>query len=401
MRLRLRDALAFAFRAVSSQRQRSGLTILGIAVGIATVVLLTSMGRGVRVFVKGEFTQFGTNIIGIHPGKTETLGMTGGTISSVRQLTVEDAEALARLPAIDGVMPSIQGNAEVKAGEKHRRAFVFGVGPDIPRVWNMQVALGRFLPPDTLKSPRAYAVLGARMQRELFGTASPLGARIKVGDETLRVVGVMKPKGQMLGYDLDDTLFMPVAMAKQLFDREGLMEIDVVYKAGYADAWVAEAVKRVLLARHGREDFTIITQDKMLEVLDSILAILTAGVAALGGISLVVGAVGITTIMTIAIAERTGEIGLLRALGTPHADLVALFLLEATALGAVGGVLGLGAALACVALLRAFVPDFPLEVAWGYAAAALVLAVGIGLAAGAAPAARVARLDPVEALRAE
>ncbi|MBI4693276.1 MAG: ABC transporter permease [Gammaproteobacteria bacterium] len=399
--MRPRDALAFALRAVSSQRQRSGLTILGIAVGIATVVLLTSMGRGVRVFVKGEFTQFGTNIIGIHPGKTETLGMTGGTISSVRQLTVEDAEALARLPAIDGVMPSIQGNAEVKAGGKHRRAFVFGVGPDIPRVWNMQVALGRFLPPDTLRSPRAYAVLGARMHRELFGTASPLGARIKVGDEILRVVGVMKPKGQMLGYDLDDTLFMPVAMAKQLFDREGLMEIDVVYEPGYADAWVADAVKRVLLARHGREDFTIITQDKMLAVLDSILTILTAGVAALGGISLVVGAVGITTIMTIAIAERTAEIGLLRALGTRRADLVRLFLLEATALGAVGGLLGLGAALACVALLEALVPDFPLEVAWGYAGAALVLAVGIGLAAGAAPAARVARLDPVEALRAE
>jgi len=399
--MRFADSLEFAVGSVRGHRLRSGLTVLGIAVGIAAVVLLTAVGEGVRQFVLGEFTQFGTNIIAVTPGKTSTFGVSGATISSVRHLTVDDAAALYRLNAVEAVVPVIQGNARVEYGERERRSTIIGVGAEMPEVWTMRVAQGQFLPHDPFESARAFAVLGSRMRDELFGAASPLGARIRVGNDRFRVVGVMESKGQMLGFDLDDTVFIPIGKATELFNREGLMEIDVTYRKTESADPVAAALKRLLLSRHGQEDFTIKTQQQMLSVLDSILQLLTLGVAAIGAISLVVGAVGITTIMTIAVTERTAEVGLFRAIGAPRAEIRKLFLLEAGILGASGGIVGICGAIALIQVVRFAVPGFPLDLVPAYTIAALVLAGAIGLVSGLAPAAKAARMDPVEALRAE
>ncbi len=281
------DLIGFATGAVRAHRQRSLLTVLGIAVGIATVVLLTALGEGVRQFVLGEFTQFGTNLLGVFPGKTSTFGGSPGTISTTRPLSLADAGAIERLPLVEGVVPMIQGNASVETGERSRRTIVFGVSGQVPRVWRADVAFGRFLPDTSLDEARSFAVLGAKMHRELFRGENPLGARVRIGADSFRVIGVMEPKGQMLGFDLDDTLFIPVARAQQVFNREGLMEIDVLFRAGERSTRVAAGITRLLIARHGQEDFSITTQDKMLEVLGSIIGILTAGVAAIGVLSLV------------------------------------------------------------------------------------------------------------------
>lgn len=397
----LPDLLRFATGAVRAHRLRSGLTVLGIAVGIATVVLLTALGEGVRQFVLGEFTQFGTNLLGVFPGKTSTFGGSPGTISTTRPLSLDDAFAIERLPLVEGVVPMINGNASVETTRRSRRTIVFGVSGQVPRVWRANVAFGRFLPDTTLDEARSFAVLGAKMHRELFGIENPLGARIRVGGDSFRVIGVMEPKGQMLGFDLDDTLFIPVTRAQQLFDREGLMEIDVLFRAGTPSSRVEEAITRLLIARHGQEDFSITTQDKMLEVLGSIIDILTAGVAAIGAISLLVGAVGVGTIMTIAVTERTAEIGLLRAVGARRRDVLGSFLAEASLLGGVGGLAGIGLAGLAVGTLAVLFPALPLRIAWPYAAAAFVLSVAIGLVAGLLPAARAAAADPIAALRAE
>ncbi len=395
------DLLALSWSAVSGQRQRSALTVLGIAVGILAVVLLTAVGEGVRRFVLSEFTQFGTNIVAVQPGRTTTLGVSGATISSVRPLTVEDAEALAALPVVDTVVPVVQGNARVEYADRERRTTVIGVGSDMPETWRMGVAIGRFLPPDPYSNARAFVVLGARMHEELFGGANPLGARVRIGSDRFRVVGVMARKGQMLGFDLDDTVFIPVGKAMEMFDREGVMEIDVTYSEHHDGEAVVRAMEKRLLARHGQVDFTTITQDKMLEVLGDILDLLTAGVGAIGAISLVVGAFGIATIMTIAVSERTGEIGLLRALGASRASVMALFLAEAAMLGGAGGVAGAAAAIALIEGAGALLPGLPLALVWPYVAAALVVSLVIGVVSGIMPAQRAASLDPIEALRAE
>jgi len=399
--VRTGDLLGFAFGAVRAHRQRSMLTVIGIAVGIATVVILTALGEGVRQYVLGEFTQFGTNLLGVMPGKNSTFGGSAGTISSTRPLSMDDAFAIERLPLIEGVVPMIQGNANIETLERSRRANIFGVSGQVPRVWQANVAFGRFLPDTTLDEARSFAVLGARMHRELFRGENPLGARIRIGTDSFRVIGVMEPKGQMLGFDLDDTLFIPVSRAQQIFNREGLMEIDVRFRAGERSTHVAEAITKLMIARHGQEDFSITTQDKMLEVLGSIIGILTAGVAAIGAISLLVGAVGVGTIMTIAVTERTAEIGLLRAVGARKRDILGSFLAEAAVLGAVGGLTGIVLAAIIVGALSLAFPALPLSIAWPYAGAALGLSMAIGIVAGLLPAARAADLDPLTALRDE
>lgn len=397
----LKDLMRLTAGALAAHRLRTLLTVLGIAVGVAAVILLTSIGEGLHRFVLAEFSQFGTNLIGINPGRALTHGTSVGIFGSVRPLTLEDAEALRRVPAVRMSVPMVQGNAEVKGNGRSRRSTVYGVGPDLPAAFHMEVAVGRFLPRDEPRAARAFVVLGAKVRRELFGTANPLGRRILVGGGRYRVVGVMAAKGTVLGIDLDDAVYIPAARAQELFNRDGLLEIDVVYDPGADPDRVVAGIRRVLKARHGREDFTVTPQQQMLDVLGSVLGVLTFAVGAIGGISLAVGGVGILTIMTIAVSERTGEIGLLRALGAPRRQVLLLFLGEAILLAALGGVAGLALGIGLAHLLHAVFAALPVHTPWAYAALAEAVAVAIGLAAGVLPARRAAGLDPVAALRAE
>jgi len=395
------DQLRLTSSAILAQRTRSLLTGLGIAVGIAAVVLLTAIGEGVQRFVMQEFTQFGTNLLAISPGKTETFGMSGAVVSNVRPLSLDDAQALERIPQIRAVVPFVQGNAQVEANGRTRRTMVFGTGPEVPDVWSIEPAVGRFLPADPWRRARPFAVLGAKLQQELFGSQSPLGERIRIGGETYRVIGSMQPKGQMLGFDLDDTVYIPVARAMAMFDRESLMEVDVLYTPGTEAGELAERVKQLLKQRHGSEDFTIVTQDQMLEVLGSVLEILTMAVGALGAVSLLVGGIGILTIMTISVSERRAEVGLLRALGCNRRQILWLFLNEAMALGLAGGAAGMVLGIGGAWLLAALVPGLPVQIAWDYAFLALAIALITGIVAGVVPALRAADLNPVEALHNE
>jgi putative ABC transport system permease protein len=397
----LRDTITLSLQAVISHRLRSVLTALGIAVGIAAVVLLTSLGEGIHRYVLAEFTQFGTNLIGITPGKTSTTGFSGGVISTVRPLSLADALALEKLPRVLASVPVVQGNAEVKSETRSRRTYVFGVGSDAPRVWQFRVAQGRFLPDDDPRTARAFVVLGSKAKTELFGSVNPLGRRLRIGNEQYRIMGVMASKGQLLGFDLDDAVYIPAGRALALFNRESLMEIDLLYAEGSRSEEIARRARQLLIARHGAEDFTIITQDQMLDVLGSVLNILTLAVGALGGISLLVGGVGILTIMTISVNERTAEIGLLRAVGADRRQVRALFIGEAVVLAGIGGIAGLVIGAGGAWLLGQVVPALPTHTSWSYVVFAELLAVFIGLLAGVLPARHAARLDPIEALRAE
>jgi putative ABC transport system permease protein len=397
----LRDGITLALRAITAHRLRSFLTLLGIAVGIAAVILLTSIGAGIHRFVLAEFAQFGTNVIGIAPGRTEATGGPPGLPTSVRPLTFEDAQALTRLPSVTGVVPTATGNAEVAGNGRVRRTMIFGGNAAMLGVFNVRVRVGQFLPEEEGGDARNFVVLGPTLKSELFGTASAVGARVRIGGLQFRVIGVLEAKGQFLGIDLDDTAYIPAARALELFNRDGLTEIHLSYAEGASSARIAAEVKKVLTARHGREDFTITTQEEMLRTLGNILDILTMAVAGLGSISLLVGGVGIVTIMTIAVAERTSEVGLMLALGAQRSTILGLFLGEAVVLAVLGGALGLALGTGLAQLIHAAVPALPVHTPVEYAVLSVVLSAVIGLAAGVLPARRASGLDPVESLRAE
>lgn len=399
--MRAADFINYAGHAIRSHGLRSFLTGLGITIGIAAVVLLTSLGEGVQRYILSEFTQFGTNLIAVVPGRTTTHGFSGAVISNVRPLTIVDELALRRLPHVIDTVSVVQGNAAVEAGRRQRRTTVIGTSSGAPAVWQFNVSFGSFLPPDDPSAARAFAVLGSKLRQELFGSGKPLGEVIRIGGSRFRVIGVMESKGQVLGFDLDDTVYIPASKALELFNRESLMEIDVLYGAEASGDDVSEQIRRHLTARHGSEDFTINTQEQMLSVLGDVLDKLTLAIAALGGISLLVGGVGILTIMTIAVTDRTSEIGLLRALGTTKRQVSLLFLCEALFLASAGGMSGLLLGWGSAVIIHQLLPALPTHTSWQYALSAEALAVVVGLAAGIIPARRAAQLNPIESLRAE
>jgi putative ABC transport system permease protein len=397
----LLDTLRFAFRSLTAHRLRTILSASGIAVGIAAVILLTAIGDGIQRFVLSEFTQFGTNIVTITPGKINTHGGSLGAIGSARLLTIEDAIALKQSRYAQYTNASVVGNAEIRAQGRSRRVTAYGQGPDFARAFNMQVAIGQFLPDDDPRNPRAYIVLGAKVHSELFGDANPLGALLQVGGARFRVIGVMAPKGNILGFDLDDTVFMPTTRALEVFNRQGVMEINFSYFPDVPVEAVIDDIQRILVARHGREDFTVKLQQQMLSTLSTVLNVLKFTVAALGGISLLVGAVGMVTLMHIAVSERIAEIGLLTALGATRARIRLIFLLESIVLSTIGGLTGLMTGASITGLLKLLISGLPVNIPWDYVLGALCLSVLIGLAAGVVPAMRAARLNPVDALRTE
>jgi putative ABC transport system permease protein len=399
--MRARDFVRLIGQSVVAHRLRSSLTALGIGIGVLAVVLLTSIGEGLNTYMVDMFTQFGTTTIQIQPGKTSTLGFSPGALNSVRPLSLDDAKALERAPHVLASVPVVAGSASIEGRGRERSVTVYAVGPDFDRAFKFDVIAGTFLPPDDFERARNVAVLGAKVYAELYGSANALGDAIRVGGQRYRVVGIMEPKGDMIGIDLDDTVYIPAARGLELFNRQGLLEIDVLYAEDAPVDEVVAGIKRILTARHGAEDFTVVTQQQMLDVLGSIVDVLTLGVAALGGISLLVGGVGIFTIMTIAVRERTQEIGLLRAIGARRARIAQLFLGEAMLLSAAGGAGGLAIGMAIVVFVQWAVPAMPATISPLYVILSLALAVLIGAVAGVLPARSAAQLEPLDALRAE
>lgn len=399
--MRIADFIALTTGTLRAHRLRTFLAILGIAVGVAAVVLLTSIGEGVRQFVLSQFTRFGSNLIVVMPGRVQTGGATIGVFGTVRPLTIEDAIAIRRAPHVLLTNPTTDGSAEIRYAGRRRRVIVYGFTPAWAEIWDFRMAAGSFLPDDDPTAPRPLAVLGATAKHELFGDENPIGKRIEISGSRFLVVGVCEPQDRVLGVDINDSVTIPTARALELFNRDGLTGIHVTHDPEVEPEKVVAGLRRILSLRHGRDDVSFVTQDEMVRVLDSILSVLTFAVGALGGISLVVGGVGILTIMTIAVTERTSEIGLLRAVGGRRGQILGLFLGEAAMLAAMGGAAGLAGAVTLAWMLRLFVPALPVTTPWSFAIFAEAMAIAVGLAAGVLPARRAAMMEPVDALRAE
>ncbi len=394
------DYLRWLQRSLWVQKLRSMLTVIGFAIGIAAMVILSSLGEGLRRYVIQEFTQFGTHIVAVVPGKTETFGITG-ILNTTRPLTLEDAQALTVIPAVEEVVPVVMGAAQIKALGNSRYTEVAGVGALADRAWRLEISQGVFLPDEDIFRARAFAVLGSTLKDELFGNNNPLGQFVYVGGQRFRVIGVVAPKGQYMGMDMDDLIYIPVQKGLQIFNKESLMEVDIWFSPTVTSESVAKRIKDRLIERHGGEDFTVITQDQMMSTMDNILRILKYAGGGLGAISLLVGAVGITTILMITATERTREVGLLRALGCTRKQIRNLFLGEAALLGFIGGLAGVLTVIVGLLLAHLFVPGLPIQLEVGIVVVALLVSLLIGLVAGVRPAVNASKLSPIDALRAE
>lgn len=394
------DLAGLSAEALRAHRLRYSLSALAIAVGIAAVVLMVSIGEGMRLYIEEQVSQFGTTLIAVNPGKVETSGMPGAAGGSARKLTLADARALRRVAGVTGVVPVAYGTALVEHGNRGRRVFVYGVSHEAPAVWSMPVAAGRFLPELDYDRSAPVCVLGPKLKRELFGDANALGAAVRIGEARHRVLGIMEPKGQYLGFDLDDCVYIPIGSAMRLLNRSEVDEVDLLAASPDDIDPVAERIRAVLVDRHdGEEDFTITTQKEAQTMVTNILGVVTTVVSGIASISLLVGAIGILTIMWIVVRERTAEIGLVKAIGARRGQILVWYLAEAAATALAGGVGGLVLGAGGAALLTVAVPGLQSHTSPFVVLGALAMAFSVGIASGVAPALQAARLDPVQALR--
>ncbi len=393
------DTLRFAMRAATGYPLRTFLMVLAMSIGVAAVVVLTALGDGARRYVVNEFSSLGSNLVIVLPGRSETGGFNpaNAVTSTPRDLTVEDGQALTRASAVLRIAPITIGTSEAVFNGKLRDVTIVGTTADYLKLRRMDLAQGRFLPAGEPNA--AVAVIGATIQRELFGAGSAIGKVLRIGDRRVRVIGVLGSTGQGLGMNADEVVILPVAVAQAMFDTNTLFRVLVEAKGRALIEQAKGQVADILKVRHdGEEDVTVITQDAVLATFDRILGTLTYGVAGIAAISLAVAGILVMNVMLVAVTQRTGEIGLLKALGAEGAAIRNAFLAEAALLSAAGAVAGylLGQAGAfalrtAVRVLPAYPPDWAV-------AAALGTALVTGLLFGVMPANRAARLDPVQAL---
>ncbi len=394
------DVLRFALGSLRGHRLRSGLTLLGVAIGVAAVILLTALGEGARLYVTRQFAALGSNLLIMLPGKTETTGnapIFGGT---PRDLTLEDIEAiLRRCRRVRRIAPLSVGSARVGYGERRREVTVLGGTADLLPVRGLEVALGRFLPETGTGRGAPVAVIGRTVQKELFGEESPLGRPIRIGDWRFRVIGVLTGKGESLGVDMDDVVIVPVKSGLRLFNQTSLFRVLIEVGAHSEIDEARREVLAVMIERHdGEEDVTVLTQDSVLAAFNRILGALTLALAGIAAISLSVAGIGIMNVMLVVVSERTAEIGLLKALGATRRRILAVFLVEAALLSLAGCLVGLVAGYLGSGYLALRYPALPTHPPDWAVAAALVVSLGTGVLFGILPARRAARLDPVVAL---
>jgi putative ABC transport system permease protein len=395
----LGDLIAFAAGALRGHRLRTVLSVAGVAVGIAAVVALTALGEGARRYVTQEFMSLGTNLLIVLPGKVETTGMIPIMGGTTHDLTIDDCQAIAaRIPLVKVVAPVVTGTETVSAGGRGRSVPVLGTTADMQEVLSLTVGSGRFLSPGDPKQGGAEVVLGVDVAQEIFGNESPLGRVVRIGQWRFRVVGVLEPKGQSLGFDLDDVVVIPVRTAMRIFNRSSLARAWVDVRSHEEVAAAKQAVIELLARRHRADDVTVITQDAVLSTFSSVLNVLTLALVAIASVSLTVAGVGIMNVMLVAVAERRQEIGLLKAIGASTGQVLGVFITEAAVLSTIGGVVGLVAGWTSVRAFVSIYPSFPASTPAWAVAASLAVAMVVGVVFGVLPARRAANLDPVVAL---
>ena len=399
--MRFADLFDFAWQVLRGSVTRTLLILLAMGIGVAAVVLVTSLGEGARLYVSNQFGSLGTNLIIVLPGRSETSGAMPGVLigKTPRDLTLDDAMALKRSYAVRRLAPLIVGTGDVHAGARVRETPVLGSTAELMDIRHMEIAQGNFLPQGDPRHSQPVCIIGAKVANELFGSRSVLGEWVRIGDRRFRVIGIMAKQGQSLGFNTDEIVIVPLAAAQALFNTEALFRVLVEAKSREQIADARSDVEEILRLRHeGERDVTVITQDAVLATFDRILRALTLTVGSIAAISLAVAGILIMNVMLIAVAQRRGEIGLLKALGATGRQIRIVFFTEAVMLGIGGAAAGLAVGELGRSLAAQMYPTIPFQVPWWALLAAPATAVITAVLFTLAPARRAARLDPAQAL---
>jgi putative ABC transport system permease protein len=399
--MKLLDQFVFNGQIFQRHRVRTFLLLLAVGIGVASVILLTSLGEGARRYVDREFAALGNRVLIVLPGRKETTGGGPPIYGAVpRDLTLEDTNALKRIPGVLAMAPVIAGMTTVARDSRSREVITLGSSDAFFAVRHLDVGAGRILPPRSGSEAMAVCVLGVKLKRELFGNNRALGEWVRVGDRRIRVIGVLEERGESLGLDLRDMLLIPVRTAEQLFDSPGLFRIMLDIAPSADSDKIQQQILTVIRQRHdGEEDVTVISQDSMLAAFDNILSVLTMAIAAISSISLLVAGILIMNISLISVSQRRREIGLLKAIGASSRQIRQLFVGESLMLISLGSIAGILFAFGLIFLFANLWPEFPLMPPFWAVPAAVGIAFLTGLTFSIAPARRAAALDPVLALR--
>ena len=398
--MRPADLAALAVESLRLHRLRTALSGIAVAIGVVAVLVLAGLGDAAKRYVVGRFAAMGTNLATISPGKTETSGAFMVGSWGERDLTLDDVEAIRhQVTGLKALVPMSLGSGAFRYAERRRDVYVVGVTADYAPMRELVLARGQFLPRSDPRAGGSFVVIGPKLANEVFGSEDPVGKMVRIGERRFRVIGVLAPKGQSLGFDYDELALVPVATGLQMFDKSNLYRVVVQVPDPEAMPGDLAAIRKVLIDRHRAEDFTLVTQDAMLKSFRSILDALTAAVAGIAAISLAVAGIGIMNVMLISVSERVTEVGLLKALGAPPQLIARLFLVEALLLSGLGGLVGLATGNAVLLLGAHLWPGVPLAPSLPWTTAALALALVAGGAFGFLPARRASRLAAADALR--
>ncbi len=394
--MRVGEAFRVALDALRANRLRSLLTMLGVIIGVAAVVTLVAIGSGAKREVETQVQGLGSNLILVLPGQFDF-----GSAPTVSRLQLEDVDYVGRVIGNpSGVATTVSSGEEASVGARSTFVTVAGTNENIPNVFDRPLAKGRYLTAGDVDARRRVVVLGSQVATTLFGDVDPLGRQVSIAGVRFRVIGVFDEVGSTFGVSRDDEVHVPVTAAQRLF---GVDRIDALaVKAPTLDSIepLQERIVAALEEKYPGETFSAVTQTQILGTIGTILGLLTLVLAAIAGISLLVGGVGVSNIMLVSVRERTREIGLRKALGARQRDITVQFLIEAVLLTTIGGTIGMALGIS-VSLIADAVSPLPAVIAWWSVALAFAVSVAVGVFFGVFPARRAGRLDPVVALRTE
>ena len=399
--MRLVDQIHFNTLVFQRYGVRTFLLLLAVGIGVASVILLTSLGEGARRYVDQEFSSLGNRLLIVLPGRKETTGGAPPIYGTApRDLTLEDANALLRIPGVNEVAPIIAGTTTVARESRSREVITIGSTAGFFVVRNLNVGKGKILPPRADSEALAVCVLGVKLQRELFGSGSAIGQWVRVGDRRMRVIGILEERGESLGLDLRDMIIIPVRTAEQLFNSPGLFRIILDLNDNTSIVDTERRIRTIIRQRHeGEDDITLISQDAMLAAFGNILTTLTLAIGAISAISLLVAGILIMNISLISVSQRREEIGLLKAIGASSRQVRQLFMGESLLLISFGSITGIAFAFGSIFVASVLWPNFPLTPPVWAVPAAVGIALLAGLLFSIYPANRAAKLDPVLAMR--